>query len=132
MLKGFRAAGDLAKLSEGTHSDRKASGLYCQVRGTSRSWLFRWKPRGLGAKTSRVMGLGPVDLDNVAVSLETARKLASIARDLVVRGIDPIQHREKRRAEEARKLRKIPTFKEYATEYVKRRQTEWKHKRHRQ
>jgi integrase len=132
MPKGFKTATELAKLGTGTHSDGKTAGLYCQVRGASRSWLFRWKPRGLGAKTSRVMGLGSVDLDNAAVSLETARKLASIARDLVAQGIDPIKHREKRRAEEAKKLRKIPTFKEYATEYVKRRQAEWKHKRHRQ
>jgi integrase len=78
------------------------------------------------------MGLGPADLDNAAASLETARKLAAICRDLVAQGIDPIQHREKRRAEEVKKLRKIPTFKAYATEYVKRREAEWKHKRHRQ
>jgi integrase len=132
MSKGFKTAGELAKLCSGTHSDGKAAGLYCQVRGASRSWLFRWKPRGLGAKTSRVMGLGPVDLDNAATSLETARKLAAICRDLVAQGVDPVQHREKRRAEEAKKLRRIPTFKEYAAEFVKRREGEWKHKRHRQ
>jgi integrase len=141
MLKGFGTAGDLAKLSEGTHSDRKTSGLYCQVRGESRSWLFRWKTRGGEAlvsrtgkayRPSRIIGLGSVDLDNAATSLETARKLAGICRNLVAQGVDPLEHREKRRAEEAKKLRKVPTFREYASDYVKRREAEWKHKRHRQ
>src|SRR5262245_42606733 len=61
---GFRNVKDLSKLPNGMHADRLCRGLYLQVRrdsassASAMSWLFRWKPRGQGAKSSRVMGLG--------------------------------------------------------------------------
>src|SRR5262245_58176061 len=71
---------DLAKLPNGMHADRQCRGLYLQVRrdsaagASAMSWLYRWKPRGQRAKSSRVMGLGPCDC--TAANLEGARKRA--------------------------------------------------------
>src|SRR5215475_561455 len=132
---GFRNTKDLPKLPNGMHADRQCRGLYLQVRrdsatgASAMSWLYRWKPRGQRAKSSRVMGLGPCDC--TAANLEGARKRAAEARELVAAGKDPIEERERLREEQAKKLRHIPTFKEYATEFVKRCEAEWKNKVHR-
>jgi integrase len=132
---GFKNAKELAKLANGMHADRQSRGLYLQVRRNSASgasamsWLYRWKPRGQGAKSSRTMGLGPCDC--TAANLEGARKRAAEARELVAAGRDPIEERDKIREERAKKLRHIPTFKEYATEYVKKFESEWKNPVHR-
>ena len=117
------------------HADRECRGLYVQVRrdrdngGCSMSWLFRWKPRGQGATSSRTMGLGPCDC--TAANLEGARARAAEARELVLAGKDPIEERDKIREAEAQRLRPRPTFLEYAREYVKRREGEWKNPVHR-
>jgi integrase len=132
---GFRNAKDLAKLANGMHADRQCRGLYLQVRrdrangANATSWLYRWKPRGQGATSSRTMGLGPCDC--TAANLEGARKRAAEARELVAAGKDPIEERDRQREEQAKKLRKIPTFREYAAEFVKRRESEWKNPVHR-
>jgi integrase len=132
---GFKNAKDLAKLANGMHADRQCRGLYLQVRrdrmngGNSMSWLFRWKPRGRGATSSRVMGLGPCDC--TGANLEGARKRAAEARELVAAGKDPVEQRDKVREAEAQRLRPRPTFLEYAREYVKRREGEWKNPVHR-
>jgi integrase len=132
---GFRNAKDLVKLANGTHADQQCRGLYVQVRrdsangGNSRSWLFRWKPRGQGATSSRFMGLGPCDC--TGANLEGARNRAAEARELVAAGKDPVEERDKIREAEAQRLRPRPTFLEYAREYVKRREGEWKNPVHR-
>jgi integrase len=132
---GFRNAKDLAKLANGMHADRQCRGLYVQIRrdretgGNSMSWLFRWKPRGQGATSSKVMGLGPCDC--TAANLEGARKRAGEARELVASGKDPLDERDKVREAEAHRLRPRPTFLEYAREFVKRREGEWKNPVHR-
>jgi integrase len=132
---GFKSTKDLAKLPNGMHADRQWRGLYVQVRrdsqtgGCAMSWLFRWKPRGQGATSSRTMGLGPCDF--TAVNLEAARKRAAEAREMVLTGRDPREERDKVREAEAARLRQRPTFKQYATEYVKRREGEWKNPVHR-
>jgi Arm DNA-binding domain len=127
---GFRSAKDLAKLANGMHADRQCRGLYLQVRrngangANAMSWLFRWKPRGQGAKSSSSMGLG--SCDGSAANLERARKRAAEARELVADGKDPREERDRQREEQAKKLRRVPTFKEYAADFVKRRESEWK------
>jgi len=132
---GFKGAKDLGKLPNGMHADRDCKGLYVQVRrdrdngGCSMSWLFRWKPRGQGAKTSRSMGLGPCDC--TAANLEGARRRAAEARELVLAGRDPIEERDRQREEQAERLRPRPTFIEYAKAYVQRREGEWKNPVHR-
>jgi integrase len=132
---GFEIAKDLAKLPNGMHADRKERGLYVQIRRDSksgrnaRSWLYRWKPPGQKAKTSRTIGLGPCDCS--AANMEGARKRAREARELVAAGKDPKDERDRQREEEAKKLRHIPTFKQYAAEFVKRREGEWTNPVHR-
>ena len=132
---GFRNTKDLPKLPNGMHADRQCRGLYLQVRRDSAtgvsamSWLYRWKPRGQRAKSSRVMGLGTCD--STAANLEGARKRAAEARGLVAAGKDPREERDKMREAEAQRLCPRKTFKEYATEFVKLREHEWKNPVHR-
>jgi len=132
---GFKNVKDLAKLPNGMHADRQCRSLYVQVRrdrmngACAMSWLYRWKPRGQGATSSRLMGLGPCDC--TAANLEGARKRAAEVRELVAAGKDPIEERDKVREAEAQRLRPRPTFLEYAREYVKRREGEWKNPVHR-
>src|SRR5262249_60702609 len=95
------------------HADGQCRGLSLQVRrdsangASAMSWLYRWKPRGQGAKSSRVMGLGPCDC--TAANLEGARKRAAEARELVAAGKDPIEERDKVPEAEAQRLRPRPT-----------------------
>jgi integrase len=139
-LRGFVTVEDIRDLAEGQHADRASQGLYLQIRRsdvgevTGASWLFRYKPRGIGAKTSRVLGLGPFDRSNPKASLESARRRAADLRDTIARGEDPAEKRNKEREEAARKtkLSERPTFLQYATEYVKRREPGWKNASHRQ
>ncbi len=83
-------------------------GLYLQTKGVNRSWLFRYSsPAG----RRREMGLGVANVASPKASgesLRLARELAQAARELVRKGLDPIDEREGRReaerlAAEARK-----------------------------
>src|SRR5262245_29528631 len=130
---GFKNVKELAKLANGMHADRQCRGLYVQVRrdtasgASAMSFLYRWKPHGQAAKSSRSMGL--VCCDCTAANLEGARKRATGARELVAAGKDPREERDKVREAEAQRLRPRPTFLEYAREFVKRREDEWKNPR---
>jgi Arm DNA-binding domain len=65
--------------------------LWLQVTSAgSKSWLLRYMLNG----QAHAMGLGPVDL----VSLQEARELARDARRLVLKGVDPIDHRKAAKA----------------------------------
>jgi hypothetical protein len=72
----------------GMHAD--GGGLYLRVvkgkGGLTRSWVFRFK--------GRYMGLGPIH----TVSLAEAREKARVARQILLGGIDPIEHRRRQRA----------------------------------
>ena len=65
---------------EGMHSD--GGGLFLRVRGSTRSWVFRFTAEG----RKREMGLGAV----VSVTLAEARRKAAEARATVSAGHDPI------------------------------------------
>jgi integrase len=135
-------AGALVKLGNGLHND--GGGLYLQVTGNSRSWQFRYKPRapskavrdkmGLPPpqKWSRGMGLGSLDAKDAGASLALARELAADARRQLAAGIDPIDHRNKERAKDAAKHKRVPTFRDYAIKYVARHEGTWKNAKHRQ
>lgn len=97
------AAGD------GDHGD--GGGLLLRVRGDSASWVLRYSsPTG----RRREMGLGPARRASVAAAGETltaARDLAHEARELLRRGVDPLDEREQaredqRQAEAVRQQRK--------------------------
>jgi integrase len=114
--------------------------LWLQVVETStgqlgRSWYFRYaRPDGtLSASTSRYrrersMGLGPLH----TVDLATARELAREARGLLLRGIDPLQARDARRAERrALALKTSITFADCATRYITAKESGWSNAEHR-
>jgi integrase len=90
MAKAFTAVGVKAIKAEGYHRDRgdnAARGLYLQVKGGARSWLYRYVSPI--SRKERWMGLGPVDV----IGLAEARDLARAARRLVTLGADPIERR---------------------------------------
>jgi integrase len=126
-----RGQGDDSDAVEGRIADALESGEY-EVSGEDRAIMIAALRKAAvrkGAKSSRVMGLGPCDC--TAANLEGARKRSAEARELVAAGKDPVEERERLREDQAKKLRHIPTFKEYATVYVKRKETEWKNPVHR-
>jgi len=87
--------------TDGDHTD--GGGLLLRVRGASASWVLRYtSPNG----KRREMGLGVARRNNSAHagdSVATARRLAHEARDMLQRGLDPIDERDGQRAE-AREL----------------------------
>jgi integrase len=100
------AARKVQAAGEGDHAD--GGGLLLRVNGGRATWVLRFTaPTG----KRREMGLGAAHRASVAQageSLKTARDLAHEARELLRRGVDPIDSRDERRsverdAEQARK-----------------------------
>lgn len=89
---------------EGVHAD--GGGLYFRVRGPARHWLFVFKWQG----RRREMGLGAPP----AVGIAKARERAQEARELLADGKDPIAEKRAKRA--------IPTFGEFADEWIEHRE----------
>lgn len=101
-----RAAGRLHLLTargvqaavDGDHGD--GGGLLLRVRGDSAAWVLRYtSPAG----KRRELGLGRADRgspEQAGRTLTGARDLAHDARELLRKSIDPIDHREQRRAAE--------------------------------
>ena len=100
-------------------------GLYLQVSqyGT-KSWVFRFKMNG----KPRDMGLGSIN----TFTLKEARELARECRQLVARGIDPIEDRRAKRdgakAEDSGKM----LFKDAAQRFLDLHLNEWKNAKHKQ
>lgn len=114
----------LTKLKDGWHGD--GGGLYLFVRGTSRSWVFRYT--GTDGKR-RNMGLGSL----AAVGLSEARKLALDARQQVHHPTTPVDPVAVRRAQvNERRLAKARemTFEECATACIDAKRHEWKNPKH--
>jgi hypothetical protein len=88
-------------------------GLYLQVNGNNRSWIFRYKQHGV----QRWMGLGPV----TTFSLEEARELARKARQQLKQGNDPLLARQ-----QAEKKLVMKTFKQCASGYLAAHGSKWK------
>jgi integrase len=108
-------------LKPGLYGD--GNGLYLQVsnRGT-KAWVFRF----MMARRARKMGLG----DFERVSLKDARKKANSAHGLVVDGVDPIEHRNAKKAAQAVEKAKFITFKEATERYIEAQQAGWKSAKH--
>ena len=94
---------------EGDHAD--GGGLLLRVRGESCAWVFRYtSPAG----RRREMGLGVALRGSPAQagdSLTNARRNASDARELLQRGVDPIEDRDARRAASAEQERQAKATK---------------------
>lgn len=80
----------------------------------------------------RKMGLGPVSVktDDKLITLAEARRMATDARNLVSRGIDPIDERRARVAEQAAEKAKAMTFKQCAESYIEAHELSWKSDKH--
>jgi hypothetical protein len=92
-------------------------GLYLHIKGENRSWLFRYERAG----REHWMGLGRF----VDVPLEKARRDASVARNLLREGKDPITEAHAVRAEELKASASRKTFREAAYAYCEANATEW-------
>jgi len=97
-------------------------GLYLQVRGKSRSWLYRYTLNG----KQRLMGLGSYP----TFSLEEARARATAARQHRLDGRDPIEVRAAERSAARMDESKTTTFRECATQYIASRSVAWRNAKH--
>jgi hypothetical protein len=93
-------------------------GLYFQIKGNSKSWLFRYKIAGRG----RWMGLGSYPL----VSLTDARTAALEARLLRFKKFDPIEQRKDEHRKQQKEAKKAVTLDQCAQEWIERNKGAWK------
>ena len=105
-------------LKPGMHPD--GDGLYLQVRGASKAWIFRY---GAGGRT-RYLGLGGYP----ETSLAGARKARDSAREKVRAGGDPIA--DKRPAATEKPL--VITFRQAVDDYISAHEAAWRNAKHRQ
>jgi integrase len=110
----------LPKLKPGMHSD--GAGLYLQVKGRARTWIFRFTRHG----RAREMGLGPLH----TVSLAEARNKARECRQLLLEGQDPIEVRKAKRAEARLASASAMTFRDCGETYIASHQAGWKNPKH--
>jgi integrase len=88
----------------------------------TKSWLFRY----LRAGKDRKFGLGSLE----TTSLARARELAQEQRELLRRGIDPIDHAEGKRAQRRLDASSAMTFKQCADAYIKTNRAAWGNEKH--
>lgn len=96
-------------------------GLYLQVTGSAKSWLFKYKVRG--TKKRREMGLGPLR----DVPLAEAREKALACRKQLAEGLDPIQARDSARAAVRQQMK---SFRDCAAEFIESKSAGWKNEKH--
>lgn len=127
-INRLSARGVISKRKPGYYAD--GGGLYLQVSDAgTKSWIFRYMLKTLsktGKPMSREMGLGSL----ITFTLEEARERATAQRKLLADGIDPIEARKARRAQESIDAGKIKTFDECAAAYIKTMRSSWKNKKH--
>jgi integrase len=113
-------------LKPGLHGD--GGNLYLQISvGTKgnrrRSWIFRYRLKG---QKPRDMGLGSINDVTLAEARETARGY----RNLVKRGIDPIEHRNAQIAQNLAARVAVMTFDQAAETYIRQHRAGWKNPVH--
>lgn len=116
-----------AGLKAGLYSD--GAGLALQVSASAtKAWVYRYMMAG----RARKMGLGPVSVrtGDKLITLAEARAMATDARNLVSRAIDPIDERAARKAAQAAEKAKALTFGECAEGYIEAHMPGWKNLKH--
>jgi Arm DNA-binding domain len=109
------------KKKPGTYAD--GGGLWLQVTETgTKSWCFRFMLDG----RAREMGLGPLH----TVPLTDAREQARACRALRLDGVDPIEHRKLRRAENVLQMSCAKTFDQCAAGYIEAQRLGWSNPKH--
>jgi integrase len=98
------------------------NGVYLQITGDNgRSWVFRFERDYGGKRRGRHIGLGPCAL----VSLAEAREKGSEYRKLLLKGIDPLDHRNALRQQALAAATKGVTFQECADRYLAAQEAGW-------
>jgi integrase len=109
------------KRKPGLYAD--GGGLYLQVGPSgSKAWLFRFMLRG----RAREMGLGSIN----ARTLQEARDEALACRKQLLQGVDPIEARNAKDAQERLNAAKAITFRECAAAYIEAHRAGWKNGKH--
>jgi integrase len=99
------------------------NGLWLQVRHNSKCWVFRYTRNG----KSHSLGLGAADV----VPLRRARELTLEHRRLLAEGVDPMAHKQARRAAAEVAAAGAATFRAFAEDYVRSHQHAWRSEPHR-
>jgi integrase len=98
------------------------NGVYLQITGDNgRSWVFRFERDYDGKRRGRHIGLGPCAL----VTLAEAREKGSEYRKLLLKGIDPLDHRNALRQQALAAATKGVTFQECADRYLAAQEAGW-------
>jgi len=105
---------------DGMYAD--GGGLYLQVSGGARSWIYRYTLDG----RTRYMGLGSLG----AVSLAEARQKAGEARRLLAAGEDPIAARDAQQAAARAQTAMATTFRQCAEAYIAAHRDGWRSAKH--
>lgn len=110
---------------EGMHAD--GNGLYLRVQASgARSWIFRFQLNG----KRREMGIGTLADKSTIDARAEAGRLSALVRS----GIDPIEDRKRKVAQEEENKKQATaastTFRTVATEYVANHRAEWKNEKH--
>jgi integrase len=109
--------------SPGYYAD--GGNLYFRVApGGARGWIFRFAMHD----RTRDCGLGSYP----TVTLKDARVAADECRQLVARGVDPIEDRKQKRDAAAIEAAKAMTFEDCAAAYIKAHEAGWRNAKHRQ
>ena len=109
---------------EGSHAVGGTSGLYLQIVGGSRVWVFRY----LFMRHRRKMGLGSYP----ALTLAAARDAARAALALRDAGIDPLADRANKREADRLAFAQRLVFNEAAEAFIREHETTWRNVKHAQ
>jgi len=126
-LPGKLAPVVLRKLPDGWHAD--GGNLYLLVRGTSRSWVFRYTSPTDNKRKN--MGLGSLEAVSLARARELAREYRALAKDRQ-NPVDPMQLLADAKAARLGKQAKQKTFKECAELYLELHRSGWANAKHAQ
>ncbi|MFG5777684.1 tyrosine-type recombinase/integrase [Comamonas sp. J-3] len=107
---------------EGVHAVGGVSGLYLQIIGGSRVWVYRYVHHG----SRRRMGLGSYP----AVSLAAAREAARAALGVRDSGADPLQARAAEREAARQAAAKQMPFATAAETFIKEHESTWRNVKH--
>jgi len=115
----------LKKTAPGRYAD--GGGLYLWIKPDGRkTWTFRWRDRITGKL--REAGLGSVL--NGRVTLKMARERADEYRDMVWKGLDPIEEKRKRVLEARAALSSRMSFEDCMTRYIDAHKASWRNDKH--
>lgn len=118
--------GDVIKKTEpGRYAD--GGGLYLWIKPDGRkTWTFRWRDK----ITSKLREAGLGSVTNQRVTLKMARERADEYRDMVWRGLDPIEEKRKRIQEARAALSSRMIFSDCMTRYIDAHKASWRNKKH--